>query len=90
MIFSSIRYTTRTFRKTPGFTAVVILTLALGIGANAALFSVADALILRPLPFKEADRLVRVTGRSVHVQRLAQQRGVALAVAHDGMEITLR
>ena len=62
MIFSSIRYTTRTFLRTPGFTAVVIVTLALGIGANAALFSVADALILRPLPFKDADRLVRVTG----------------------------
>jgi len=62
MILSSIRYTTRTFLKTPGFTTVVILTLALGIGANAALFSVADALILRPLPFKDADHLVRVTG----------------------------
>jgi hypothetical protein len=58
MMFSNIRYTTL---KTPGFTAVVILTLAFGIGANAALFSVADALILRPLPFKNADRLVRVT-----------------------------
>ena len=53
-----IRYALRSFRRNPGFAAIVILTLGLGIGMNTAIFSVVDGVLLTPLPFDEADRLV--------------------------------
>jgi len=55
-----VKYGARLLRKNPGFAAVAILTLALGIGANTAIFSAIDALMLRPLPFTAADQLVRI------------------------------
>ncbi len=59
-LFKDIRFGVRSLLKRPGFTAIAIITLALGIGANTAIFSVVNALLLRPLPFKEPARLAQV------------------------------
>jgi hypothetical protein len=59
-MFHDLRCAVRTLAKSPGFTTVAIVTLALGIGANTAIFSVLNALVLRPLPYPEGDELVEV------------------------------
>jgi len=60
-LLEDLRYAARSLAKQPGFSLIAMLTLAVGIGANTAIYSVVDATLLRPLPFKDPDRLMKVS-----------------------------
>ena len=63
-LIRDLRYALRSFAKNPGFTLAAMLSLAIGIGANTSIFSITSALLLRPLPYKDASRLVILWNRS--------------------------
>src|SRR5215471_10525759 len=88
-LLDDIRYARRAFLKNPGFTTVVLATLALGIGAVVAIFSIANGVLVRPLPYANPDRLVRIG----HVQARSAVPGASfspqdvedLEAAHPGL-----
>jgi putative ABC transport system permease protein len=97
-VFQDIRFGIRMLRKTPGFTAVAVITLALGIGASSAIFSVVEAVLLRPLPYPNPQQIVRVWEQAPDGHRMdlarpnfedfRKQNDTFMALAAYGFDLT--
>ena len=87
MLFQDLRYALRQMVNRPGFTTVVVLTLALGIGANAAVFSVLDSVLLRPLPFNRPEQLVKLWTRFTGIGLPNDQNAVSAPEFRDFQDL---
>jgi putative ABC transport system permease protein len=87
VLLQDLRLSLRQMKMRPGFTTVVVLTLALGIGANAAIFSVLDAVLLRPLPYNHPEQLIKVWTRFTGIGQPNDQNWVSAPEFHDFVEL---
>ncbi len=87
VLIQDLRFAFRQMGKRPGFSAVVVLTMALGIGANAAIFSVLDAVLLRPLPYSHPEKLVKIWSRFTGIGLPNDQNAVSAPEFRDYQQL---